>query len=491
VFVRSPYPSARILSINTEAARAHPGVVAVFVGSDIDSDGVDACRNPLRFPMGAGEVNETPRPLLVQDRVRFVGESVAVVIAQTEFDALNAAELVAIDYEQEAAVVDVGTALAPDAPLVWPDRPRNAAYEWSLGDFSQVDEAFLKSARVVTLRSRVSRFTAAAMEPRGALAYPGNDGRLVLRLSHQSPHLLRNEIAAIFALKRDEFRVIAGDVGGSFGMKSGALREELVIFWAARKLGRPVRWTATRAESFLADDQGREVNVTAQLGLDGEGRFTGLRVRYDCNIGAYLGFRSTVGILQIGGVVGVFTIPVVVGEVIGHFSQQPPTSAYRGAGRPEATYTIERLIDVAAAETGIDPAQMRRRNLIPPSAMPYKTPFVSTYDCGEFERNMDRALELSAYREFPRRREESRSRGRLRGIGIANPIEVAGGPYKQPATDWSTLRAHPDGSVILVTGTMSAGQGHETALTLQDAAAGRVHSVDVSAIGASSPAIRA
>jgi carbon-monoxide dehydrogenase large subunit len=469
-FVRSPHPSARVSFIDAGAARALPGVIAVFTGSDIAADGVDPCGTPLRFPMGEGDVAETPRPLLAQDRVRFVGESVAVVIAQTHAAALDAAEAVFVDYEPEAAVVDVASASAPDAALVWPDRAGNVAYAWQLGDTAAVNAVLAQSAHVARLAARVSRVTAAPMEPRSAVAYPGEDGRMVLRVSHQSPHLLRNELATIFGLQRDGFRVIAGDVGGSFGMKSGALREELVVFWAARKLGKAVRWTATRSESFLADDQGRDVNVVAELGLDPDGRFTALRVRYDTNIGAYLGFRSTVAILHIGGIVGVYTMSLVAGEVVGHFSHQPPTSAYRGAGRPEATYTIERLIDVAAAEVSIDAAELRRRNLIPPSAMPYRTPFVFTYDCGEFERNMDRAMELVDYRGFAGRRAESLARGKLRGIGMANPIEVAGGPYKKPATDWSTLQAHADGTVTLVCGTMSAGQGHETTLSMLAAA---------------------
>ena len=465
VFVRSPYPNARILSISTEAALAHPGVVAVLTGSDVAADAVDESRPPFRFPATGGEVTETKRPLLIRDRARFVGEPCAVVLAESAAAALDAAELVFVDYDVDTAVVDVKSASAHGAPLVWPDRAGNVAYRWQQGNVEQLEAALAGSHHVARLTSRISRVCAMPLEPRAALAYIGGDGRPVLRASHQSPHLLRNEMAAIFGLARTDFRVLASDVGGSFGMKSGALREELVVFWAARRLRCPVRWTATRSESFLSDDQARDVEVSAELGLDADGRFTALRVRYHANIGAYFLFRSTVAVLHFGGIAGVYTTPVIVGEAVGRFTHQPPTSAYRGAGRPEATYALERVIDVAAAEMGIDPAQLRLRNLIPPSAMPYQTPFVFRYDCGEFERNMNLALARIDYAGFAARREESRRRGMLRGIGLANPIEVAGGPYLQPASDCGRVEANPDGSVTLFAGTMSVGQGHETSLS--------------------------
>jgi aerobic carbon-monoxide dehydrogenase large subunit len=466
VFVRSPYPSARIVSIDSSAALTHPGVVAVLTADDVRADGVDECPHPFRLPrVGGGETTETRRPLLAEDRVRFVGEPVALVIADGAFAAQDAAELVVVDYEPGDAVTDVVLAAAPDAPQVWDDRPGNVAFHWRQGDVDALDAALAASHHVARLTSRISRVSAVPMEPRAALAYPGEDGRVVLHVSHQGPHLLRNEMAAVFGLGREDLRVIAGDVGGSFGMKSGAVREEMVIFWAARRLQRAVRWNATRSDSFLGDDQARDVQVTTELGLDAQGRFTALRVRYDINVGAYMNWRSTTPVLNFGGIAGVYTTPLIVGEALGLFSHTPQTTAYRGAGRPDATYALERVIDVAAAELGIDPVQLRRRNLIPPEAMPYQTPFIFKYDCGEFERNMDRALELSGHAGFAARREEARRRGKLRGIGIANPIEVAGGPYRKPGTDWSVIRAHADGSIELVAGTMSVGQGLETAFT--------------------------
>jgi carbon-monoxide dehydrogenase large subunit len=465
IFVRSPHPNARILSIATEAALAHPGVVAVLTGADAISDGVDANRAPARFASPDGDAFETKRPLLCHERVRFVGEPCAMVIAESLTAAMDAAELVAIDYAPEAAIVDVASAQAPGAPQMWAQREGNVAYRWSKGDKAGLQAALASAHHVTRLTSRISRVTAAAMEPRAALAYVGEDGRPVLHASHQSPHLLRAEIAAIFDMPKEALRVIATDVGGSFGMKSGPLREEIAVLWAARRLRRPVRWTATRGESFACDDQARDLEVDAELALAADGRFTALHVRYSANIGAYFSMRSTVAITNFGGIAGVYATPVIVGESTGYFTHQPPTAAYRGAGRPEATYALERLIDAAAAEMNIDPAELRLRNLIAPSAMPYQTPFIFRYDCGEFERNMRQALAKCDYAGFARRREESKKRGKLRGIGLANPIEVAGGPYAALPTEWSRIEANADGSVTLVAGTMSVGQGHETTLS--------------------------
>jgi carbon-monoxide dehydrogenase large subunit len=466
VFVRSPYPNARIAGIDIAAAAAHPGVVAVLTGADVAADGIDECPKPFQIQnVDGSQSQETPRPLLARERARFVGEPVAVVLAQGAQVAQDAAELVLVDYEPESAVTDAHAAAAPGAPQVWPDRPGNLAFDWRLGDPGKLQAALAASHHVTRLDSRISRVSAMPMEPRAALAYPDEAGRTVLRASHQSPHLFRNELAAVFALDRSELRVIGGDVGGSFGMKSGGLREEMVVFWAARRLQRAVRWTASRSESFLSDDQARDVWVSAELGLDRDGRFTALRVHYDINAGAYMTWRSTVAINNFGGIAGVYTTPVIVGEARGYFTHTPATAAYRGAGRPDATYALERLIDVAAAELGIDPAELRRRNLIPPAAMPYQTAFMFKYDSGEFERNLDQALALGNYAQFPQRREEARQRGKLRGIGLANPIEVAGGPYRKPPSDWSTVQAHADGTVTLFAGTMSVGQGLETSLS--------------------------
>ncbi len=384
-----------------------------------------------------------------------------MVLARTLAAAQDAAEQVAVEYEEAPCVTEVAAARAADAPRVWDERPGNIADHWRGGDAGAVEAALAASPRVVRLTSRVSRVAAMPMEPRAALASLGADGRPVVQLSHQSPHQFRDALARLFGLAPTDLRVLVRDVGGSFGMKAGPLREELLVFWAARSLRQPVRWTASRAESFLADDHGRDVVIHGELGLDAEGRFTALRIGYEVNVGACMTARSTGPVLNIGGISGVYAIPATAAEIVGVFTHTQPTGPYRGAGRPDATYAIERLVDFAAAQTGRDPAELRRRNLIPARAMPYRTSFRFEYDCGDFERNLDQALELSAYASFPERRAESRRRGLLRGIGIAMPIEMAGGLF----SDSARLTAHGDGTVTLRVGSMSVGQGHETALS--------------------------
>jgi carbon-monoxide dehydrogenase large subunit len=460
-FVRSPYPSALIRSIDASEALALPGVVAVFTGTDMQGADFDDCPQPFRLPQPDGSAaDETPRPHLARERALFVGEPVAMVIAESPTAAMDGAERVAVDYEEQPAVVGVDDALAPQAAQVWPDRPGNVGFDWRDGDEAKVEAALAASPRVVRLRSHISRVAAMPMEPRAALATFGDDGRPVLTVSHQSPNQLRAELAPRLKMALTDLRVLACDVGGSFGMKWGPLREEILVLWAARRLARPVRWTASRNESFLSDEHARDLFVSAELGLDDSGRFTALRVRYDVNIGAYMSVRSVPPIFNIGGISGVYTTPAVCARVVGVFTNTQTTTAFRGAGRPDATYAIERIIDVAAAETGIDAAELRRRNLIPTTAMPYRTSFQFTYDCGDFEANLDHALELARYADFEQRRAASKARGRLRGIGIAMPIEMAGGR----GPDWALVSAHVDGTMTLTPGAVSVGQGHETAL---------------------------
>jgi aerobic carbon-monoxide dehydrogenase large subunit len=462
VFVRSPYPSASVRSIDASAALAQEGVVAVLTGADMAAEGFVDCPAPFKFPQGDGSFAfETPRPLLARERVRFVGEPVAMVLARSLTAALDAAEQVAVDYEEHACVTEAASAREPGAPLVWEDRPGNVAYHWKHGDAPGVEAALAASARVVRLSSRVTRVAAMAMEPRAALAYVGEDGRPVMRLSHQSPHAFRDDLVKLFGLAPADLRVIVRDVGGSFGMKSGTLREEVLVFWAARRVGQPVRWAASRGESFLSDEHARDVTIHAELGLDADARFTALRIGYEVNAGACMTWRSTAPVNNIGGISGVYAIPVTFADVLALFTHTQPTAPYRGAGRPDATYAIERIIDVAAAETGIDPAELRRRNIIPASAMPYRTSFRFEYDCGEFERNLDKALELSRYASFTERRAEAKRRGMLRGIGLAMPIEMAGGI----GADNARLTMNTDGTVTLRVGSMSVGQGHETSLS--------------------------
>ena len=461
VFVRSPYPSATIRSVDVSTALDHPGVVAVLTGADMVADALDFCPAPFKLAQGDGSfATETPRPPLVLDRVRFVGEPVVMVIAETQVAAQDASELVMVDYEDLPAAIGIDAALADDSTQVWDDRPGNIAFHWRAGDKSKVDAALAASHRVVRLRSPISRVAAIPMEPRSALGFIGEDGRAVLRVSHQHPFQFRRDLAALLRMDISGLRIVVGDVGGSFGMKWGPLREESLVFWAAVRLKRAVRWTAMRSESFLSDEHARDVFVTSELGLDTNDLFTALRVRYDVNVGAYMSARSTAPIGNMGGISGVYRTPATAAEVVGVFTNTQTTSAYRGAGRPDATYAIERIIDIAAAESGIDPAELRRRNLIPPQAMPYRTSFLFEYDSGDFERNLDKALELAQYASFPQRREEARQRGQLRGIGISMPIEMAGAV----GADWATVQAHPDGTFTLNAGTLSVGQGLETAL---------------------------
>ena len=287
-----------------------------------------------------------------------------------------------------------------------------------------------------------------------------------MHASHQSPFALRNGMASgNFQVAPTDIRVVPGDVGGSFGMKSGVHQEPVLVAWAARRLGRPVRWISDRTEGFLTDEQAREMRITASLGLDANGAFTALKLRWDVNLGAYVSGRSGWGVGNIGGIAGVYRIPFIAAQVCGVLTHTVPTAAYRGAGRPEATYAIERLIDVAARELAISPYELRRRNLIPPEAMPYKTALTFTYDCGEFEGNMREATALAEFDTFEQRRATAASQGKLRGIGLCNCIEVAGGPFLRPAKDLSTLRLAEDGRLILRSGSMSVGQGLETTMT--------------------------
>ena len=312
----------------------------------------------------------------------------------------------------------------------------------------------------------VSRVAAAPLEPRGAVGeWDRRTGRYTLHTGIQAPHGLRTLLAdQVFRVPQSHLRVVTGEVGGSFGMKSGVYPEPVLVLWAAKRLGRPVKWTSDRREGFVTDEHGRDNVSTAELALDANGKFLALRVAITLNVGAYLTPRSAgPGTNNVGGVAGVYTTPAIHLQTTGVFSNTTPTGPYRGAGRPEATYAIERVIDVAALELKIDPVELRRRNLIPTTAMPFKTGLVFTYDCGDFGRGMDMALDLADRPGFEKRRAEARQRGKLRGLGIANPVEVAGGPYTAMNPDTAELRVNADGSVSLFTGSTSMGQGNETA----------------------------
>jgi len=465
IFLRSPHAHARILHMDVVPARGVAGVVAVYTAGDLTD--VAPIAGGIGFPRpDGGAAPKTDRPLLAGDRVRFVGEPVALIIAETRAAGLEAAEAIVVEYAALPVVTEPEAAMQAGAPPVWDDVPDNIGFLWKRGDAEGAASALAGSAHVTTLDFSVSRVTANSMEPRGAWARIAADGRIELHASHQSPFALRNGIAGgNFQIPPTDIRVLPGDVGGSFGMKSGVHLEPVLVAWAARRLGRPVRWISDRTEGFLTDEQAREMRISASLGLDADGQFTALRLRWNVNLGAYVSGRSGWGVGNIGGIAGVYRIPFIAAQVCGVLTHTVPTAAYRGAGRPEATYAIERLIDVAAREVGISPYELRRRNLIPPEAMPYKTALTFLYDCGEFEGNMQEAAALSEFDTFEARRAEAAARGKLRGIGLCNCIEVAGGPFLRPAKDISTLRLAEDGTLVLRSGSMSVGQGLETTMT--------------------------
>jgi carbon-monoxide dehydrogenase large subunit len=463
VVVRAPVAHARITAIDTDAARELPGVLAVYTAADLAADGIEDFPCGVKLPgADGGTAFPARRPVLARDRIRTVGEPVAFVVAETLEIAEAASELVVIATDDLPAIVSLEAARAPGAPLVWDGASGNVAYIWNKGDKAKVDAAMTSAAHVVRFGSHVSRVNALSLEPRGALGRVDADGRLVIHASNQSPHALRDGLARLLKVAPAQIRVIAADVGGSFGMKSGAYPEDVLVLFAARRLDRPVRWISERRESFLADDHGRDMGLDAAIALDADGRLLALQADYTVNVGAYLSGRSLFMVNNIGGVAGVYRIPAIAASITGVHTNTMTNAPYRGAGRPEATYTIERLMDLAARKLGLDPFEIRRRNLVAPSAMPYDTGFVFTYDCGEFERNMTEAARIADRAGFAARRQETERRGLLRGIGLANPIEVAGGPFTQPGKDMTRVAVGADGRVLLKAGAMSTGQGLET-----------------------------
>ena len=465
--MRSPHAHARIRGIDTTKALSTPGVLAVLTGDDLAADGVgNLPSDPARKRRDGTPTFATPRPALARGRARHVGDPVALVVAETPELAADATEMVSVDYEPLPAVVGTVEAIRPGAPALWDEVGDNTAFFVEWGQRDAVARAFDGAAHVTRLEFVVSRVAAAPLEPRAAVGeYDRRTGRYTLHTGIQAPHGLRTILAEqIFRVPQSRMQVITGDVGGSFGMRSGIYPELVLVLWAAKRLGRPVKWTSDRHGGFVSDEHGRDNVSTVELALDAGGKFLALRVSIMVNIGAYLTGRSAAAATNnVGGVAGVYTTPAIHVQTTGVLTNTTPTGPYRGAGRPEATYAIERVIDLAARELAIDPIELRRRNLIPASSMPFKTGLIFTYDCGDFARGMDLALGLADHAGLERRREEARRRGKLLGFGIANPIEVAGGPYTAVNPDTAELRVNPDGSVSLFTGSTSMGQGNETA----------------------------
>jgi carbon-monoxide dehydrogenase large subunit len=465
VMLRSPHASARILRIDAAAARAMPGVLLVLTPEDVETLGVLRCVTP-RHRRDGRPLAQTPWRMLAMGQVRYVGDAVAAVIAETRAQAQDAAEAIQVDYTTLPAVADAAAAAEPGAPVVWPDlAPDNESFLFRLGDVAAVDAAFARAAHVTRFDFRVTRVSANPMEPRAALAaWDPVEERWTLTTGTQLPHVMRNEIAE-FALKvpTNRLRIISPDVGGGFGMKESPFQEYVLALHAARLLERPVRWTATRTESFLSDSHARDNVSTAELALSAEGDFLGLRVRTLCNLGAYLAWQGPVSSTNnVGGLAGVYRTPAICTEVRGIFTHTQPTAPYRGAGRPEAIYAIERCIDLAAIEMGLDRLELRRRNMIQPDQMPFQTGLDYRYDSGDFPTNMAKALEAADWAGFAARRAAAAARGRLRGIGLANAIESAGGPHRGPMEEAAEIRFDSGGAVTLLMGSHNHGQGHET-----------------------------
>jgi carbon-monoxide dehydrogenase large subunit len=464
--VRSPHAHARVKRIDTRAALKAPGVFAVLTAGDVDADGLGTMpTDRSRKRRDGSPATAPPRALLARERVRHVGDPVALVVAETAIQAVDAAERVVVEYEPLPAVAATANALRPGAPAVWDEAPDNVAFVWTAGQAEPVARGFAAAAHVTRLDFVVTRVAVAPLEPRSAVGeYDRRTGRYTLHTGIQGPFGTRTLLADVLKVPHTQVRVVTSDVGGSFGMRSGLYPEMVLVLWAARRLGRPVKWTSDRREGFVTDEHGRDNVSTVELALDADGKFLALRIAIKLNVGAYLTPRSAgPGTNNVGGVAGVYTTPAIHHETVGVFSHTTPTGPYRGAGRPEATYAIERVIDLAARELGLDPIALRRRNLIPSSAMPFKTGLVFTYDCGDFGRGMDMALALADHAGFEKRRAAARERGRLRGLGIANAIEVAGGPYTSVNPDVAQVRVNPDGSVTVFSGSTSMGQGNETA----------------------------
>jgi carbon-monoxide dehydrogenase large subunit len=474
--IRSPLPHARIRGIDAKAALDMLGVVAVLTGRDMADDGVGG------LPCGWGINNkdgspmvEPPHQPLATDTLRYVGDQVAVVLAEERSIARDAAEQVQVDYEELPAVASLAAASAENAPLDWDDAPGNVCFDWEIGDAAATEQAFAGAAHVTSIDLVNSRLIPNAIEPRAGIGeYDSGKDEYTLYTTSQNPHVIRLLMGAyVLGLPEHKLRVVSPDVGGGFGSKIFHYAEEAIITWASRRVNRPVKWTADRSESFMSDAHGRDHISHAELALSKDGDFLGLRVQTKANLGAYL---STFGpsvptYLYATLLAGTYKTPAIYCEVKAMFSHTVPVDAYRGAGRPEASYLLERLVDRAAREMGIDQAEIRRRNFIPREGFPYQTPVALEYDSGDYHACLENGLELSDYAGFEKRRAESAKKGRLRGIGFSTYIEACGIAPSNVAGalgaraglyEAGTIRVNPTGSVTVMTGSHSHGQGHET-----------------------------
>jgi carbon-monoxide dehydrogenase large subunit len=476
-FVRSPHAHAKVKSIDSSEAMKMPGVIAVLTGSELVADKIGnlicgwAITSKDGTPMKMGAW-----PAMAPETVRFVGQAVAVVIAESKNQARDAAESVAVEYEELPVVADIAAAIALGAPQLHPEAPGNIIYDWHIGDEGATEAAFKSAANVVSLDLINNRLVPNAMEPRAAVAdYDTAEEHYTLHTTSQNPHVARLVLSAFYNIAPEhKLRVIAPDVGGGFGSKIYIYPEEMVALWASKKVGRPVKWTCDRTEAFLTDAHGRDHVTHAEMAFDKDNKIVGLRVKTHANLGAYMSlFSSSVPTYLYATLLsGQYNIPAIYAEVITVYTNTTPVDAYRGAGRPEASYLLERMLETAARQLKVDPAELRRKNFI--TQFPHQTPVIMTYDIGDFNASLDAALKAIDYAGFAGRKAKAKSDGKLRGIGLSCYIEACGiAPSKAVGSlgagvglwESAEVRVNPVGTIEVLTGSHSHGQGHETAFS--------------------------
>ena len=467
VMVRSPYPHARIVAIDAAAAKAMPGVLGVFTGADCAADKLAPIpHDPVpktKFDMkltgpNGGAVFIGPNVLLPADKARHVGEAVAMVVAETKAEALDAAEAVEVPYEELPFVLHSEDAMRPGAPVLWDEVPNNVTVETVFGNVEATDQAFARAAHVVTKNFHIGRVTGVPLEPRAALGhYDAATGRYTLYAGSGGAVRQKSELVQVLGIAPENLRVLSHDVGGNFGTRNRTFVEFGLVLWASQKIGRPVKFTATRSEAFLSDYQGRDLVTKVELALDDKHRFIAMRATNISNVGARCVSLSPLS-KGSGLIPGSYAIPATTLRAMAVFTNTMPTNAYRSSGRPEVTFAIERLVDTAAAQLGVDRIALRRKNLVPPKAMPYRNSVGMLYDSGRYQENMDWAMEIADWKGFAARRREAKRRGKLLGRGLANYVESSIGAPREQAR----IKVQPEGRVDVVIGTQPAGQGHET-----------------------------
>jgi carbon-monoxide dehydrogenase large subunit len=459
VVLRSPHGNARIKSLDVTAAKAAPGVLTIITGADWKAAGLGDLLTHGGLKRRDGSPMFKPRyPVIAETHARWVGDPIAFIVAETLAQAQDTLELVQAEYEELPAVTTIEDAIKPGAPRVYDECPDNISFTEFIGDKAACDAGFSKAAHIVKHRFVINRVTAVTMEPRGTVAHYTPDRRYTVYTPTQRPHGFRGDLAGILKVHESSVQIVTGDTGGSFGMKTPIFSETPLACYASKLTGRPVKWISTRTEAFVSDPQGRDNVTDAELALDNEGHFLGFRVTTLAAAGAYLQPNMPAYFLNAGTLAGTYRTPAIFVDTSGVFTNTNPVRPYRGNGRPEAAFIIERMVELAAKELKIDSTELRRRNYISPKQMPFKTGLTFTYDSGEFEKNMDLAIELGDFAGFEKRRKQSRKNNKLRGIGLSNTIERAAAP----GTEGAEVRFDKSGTVTLLVGSNNQGQGHET-----------------------------